>query len=165
MVDGKLADAVVTIRQAGTTVDVTSGRTYTAPDTNPRVLPLAAGPYDVLVRAVDLAGGPSQQLDGVRVNAGETVEKVVDFSSGTLRVGAMRGSELIDATVIVKNLATGKEVSLRTYTSPQTNPRTFELPTGRYGVRVIAVRPPGLGPREFDVEVKAKETVERTINF
>lgn len=165
VIDGRLADAVVTIRQAGTNVDVTSGRTYTAPDTNPRVLPLAAGTYDVDVRAVDLAGGPSQKLDGVEVKAGETVEKVVDFSSGTLRVGAVRGSELIDATVVVKNLATGKEVGLRTYTNPQTNPRAFELPTGRYSVRVIAVRPQGLSPQEFTVEIKAKETVERTINF
>lgn len=165
VVDGKLADAVVTIRQAGTAVDVTSGRTYIAADTNPRVLPLPAGTYDVTVSAVDLAGKPSQRLDGVKVNAGETVEKVFDFSSGTLRIGAKRGSELIDATVIVKNLSTGKEVGLRTYASAQTNPRTFELLPGRYSVRVIAVRPPGLGPQEFTVEVKAGETIERTINF
>lgn len=165
VVDGKLADAVVTVRQAGTSVDVTSGRTYAAADTNPRALPLPAGTYDVTVSAVDLAGNPSQRLDGVQVNAGETVEKVVDFSSGTLRVGAKRGGELVDATVIVRNLATGREVSLRTYASAQTNPRTFELLPGRYSVRVIAVRPAGLSPQEISVEIKAGETIERTINF
>lgn len=165
VVGGQLADAVVLVRRAGTREDVAGGRTYTAADTNPRLLPVPAGAYDVTVRAVDLAGGPSQQLDNVQVVDGETVEKTVDFSSGTLRVGAVRGGQLLDATVTVTNLATGKEVGLRTYTDARTNPRVFELLPGSYRVRVIAVRPAGLSPQEVNVQIKAGETVERTVNF
>lgn len=165
VVDGKLADAVVTIRRAGTTVDVSSGRTYAASDTNPRVLPLPAGDYDVMVRAVDLAGGPSQQINHVKIGDGETVEKTVDFSSGTLRVGAVRGGQLIDAVVAVTNLDTRKEVSLRTYKEARTNPRVFALLPGRYRVRLTAVSPSGLRPQEFNINIKAGESVERTFEF
>lgn len=165
VVGGRLADAVVLVRRAGTQENVTDGRTYTAADTNPRLLPLPAGTYDVTVRAVELAGGPSQQLNGVKVGAGETVEQTFDFSSGTLRIGAVRGAELIDAVVSVTNLDTGQEVGLRTYTAANTNPRTFELLPGRYRVRVTAVRLAGARPQEFNVNIKAGETVERTIEF
>jgi Ca-activated chloride channel homolog len=249
--DGKLTDVVVIVNRAGTAESVGGGRTYEASDTNPRVLPFAAGDYDVVVTAVNLSGAPQIRFPGIKLAAGQTVEKIadfsagelavevirngkpsdaviqvfavgksdavaggrssntnpfifrllpgsyevlvksneiaggptqrltginvegakqqkrtVDFSTGTLRVGAARGSELIDAVVVVTNLATNKdEASLRTYAASNTNPRTFELLPGKYRVKLSAVKPAGLRPQEFEVEIKSGETVQRTADF
>lgn len=250
--DGKLTDVVVHVRRTGTNDEVTGGRTYDAPDTNPRILPLAAGDYDVTVTAVNLSGAPSLRFEKVAIGSGQTVEKTadfsagelaievirngkpseavvqvfatgktdaaatgrtgpgnnpfifrvlpgkyeiavksievaggatmrltdvsvegakqtkrtVDFTTGTLRIGAVRGNELIDAVVTIVLADTGKNVkSARTYATANTNPRTFELPPGRYRVKLAAVKPPGLTPQEVIIEIKPGETLERKIEF
>ncbi len=249
--DGKLTDVVVIVNRAGSSESVGGGRTYEAAETNPRVLPLPAGDYDVVVTAVNLAGAPRIRFDAVKLAAGQTVEKVADFSAGelsvevvrngkpsdaviqifpageneavangrssstnpfkfrllpgryeavvksneiaggpsikltdiniegagqlkrtadfstgTLRIGATRGSELVDAVVVVTNLSTNKDESgLRTYATPNTNPRTFELLPGRYRIRLTPVKPAGLRPQDLEIEIKPGESVQRTVDF
>jgi hypothetical protein len=98
----------------------------------------------------------------VEVTPKGRVELAHDFKSGTLRVGAVRGSELVDATVRVVDQATGKAVdSSRTYTSANSNPSTFVLLPGSYKVTVNAIKLEGRPQQELEVTVVAGETVER----
>ncbi len=157
-----LGDATVRVLQAGTTKQVAAGRTYTASNTNPRVFRLEAGTYDIEVASVSISGKPTYRFEGVSV-AGERVELEHRFASGTLKVGATVGAELVDAAVHVLDAASGKPVAQgRTYTSANSNPKTFTLTPGRYRVTIKAIRRDGAPERELDVEVVAGETVEVT---
>ena len=138
--NGELIDVSIRVANAETGKEVAVGRTYTTEETNPRIIPLAEGTYNVKVTAVGLRGDHKRQLEGLEVKDGETVEKVVDFSSGTLSVQATRNGELSDVTVRVYRPGTKKEVAAgRTYVSEETNPKTFELTAGTYDVTLSAV--------------------------
>ena len=132
--DGKLTDVVVMVNRAGTNESVGSGRTYDAAETNPRVLPLAAGDYDVVVTAVKLFGAPAIRFDGVKLAAGQTVEKVADFSAGELSVEVIRNGKPSDAVIQV--FPVGKTESVAGGRTGSTNPFVFRLLPGRYEVVV-----------------------------
>jgi Ca-activated chloride channel homolog len=123
--DGKLTDVVVTVNRAGTSESVGGGRTYEAAETNPRVLPLAAGDYDVVVIAVNLSGAPRIRFDGVKIAAGQTVEKLADFSAGELVVEVVRNGKASDAVIQV--FPVGKTEAAASGRSGGSNPFTFRL--------------------------------------
>lgn len=164
--NGELGDAVVRVYVAGTTDEVGAGRTYTRAASNPEVMRLTVGTYDVTVGSVEIASGPEQRFEGVVVGPGERAERAVAFESGTLRIGATHGAELVDVVVSVIDTATGKKTKRgRTYVNPSSNPGTFVVPPGEYRVTVGAVRLEGRPQREFEVTVAAGETVERIVDF
>ncbi len=163
--NGKPSDAVVQVFAAGSSQEIAGGRTYQQPATNPLVLRVAPGKYEVVVKSNEIPGGPTLRLTDVVVEGAGQVKRTADFSSGTLRIGASQSGQLIDAVVTVTNNDTGKETGLRTYTAAATNPRSFELMPGQYRIRIAPVKPPGLRSQEISVEVKAGETVERVIEF
>lgn len=106
------------------------------------------------------------KLTDINIEGAAKLKRTADFSTGTLRIGASKGSELVDAVVVVTNLATNKdESSLRTYQTANTNPRTFELLPGRYRVRLTPVKPAGLRPQDIEIEIKPGESVQRTVSF
>jgi len=163
--DGKLTDVVVNVRRAGSSEEVTGGRTYTAPDTNPRILPVPAGDYDVTVTAVNLSGAPTIKFESLRIDAGQTVEKTADFSAGELAVEVVRNGKPADALVQV--YASGKsEVVAAGRTSVNSNPFKFRLLPGRYEVAVKSTEIAG-GPslRLTDIEVEGAKQIERTADF
>ncbi len=164
--DGELADATVRVVRAGSAEEVASGRTYTSPDTNPRLLPLPEGSYDVAVAAVRIAGA-SRRFEGVAVDTGETAEKVVDFSSGELAIGVTRNGELSDATVSVFAAGTRETVaSGRTYRAASSDPRVFRLAAGHYDVEVASVEIAGKPGQLFTgVEVPPRGRAERSQAF
>jgi len=164
--DGALSDALYSVYVAGTRDLAASGRTYRGADSNPKRVRITAGGYDVEMGALEIAGKPMHSFGRVEVAPQGRVELAHDFTSGTLRVGAVRGSELVDATVRVVDQATGKAVdSSRTYTSANSNPSTFVLLPGSYKVTVAAVKLDGKPKRELEVSVAAGETVERQAEF
>lgn len=163
--NGKLSDASIVVYVAGTSQQVASSRSYTAAASNPRVFRLEPGKYDVLLKSIEISGDPTVRLTDVVVDGGQQVKRTHDFLSGTLRVGAVSGGQLIDALVNVTGAENKSEASGRTYTSATSNPKAFELLPGNYRVRVSPVRPTGLGPREITVTVKAGEAAEQTIDF
>jgi Ca-activated chloride channel homolog len=163
--DGQLTDVVVTVRRAGSGEAVTSGRTYDAIDTNPRVLPLAAGDYDVTVTAVKLSGAPSIKFDGVKIGAGQTVERTADFSAGQLSVEVVRNGRRSEAVVQV--FASGKTDAVANgRTSASSNPFVFRVLPGKYDVLVKSIEIAG-GPtiRLTDVVVEGAKQVTRTADF
>ena len=164
--NGELSDATVNIYVAGTSENVEGGRTYVSESSNPAVYRLTAGTYDVEVRSVEIAGDQRHRFEGVVVEPGGRAERSHEFKSGTLRLGAVNGSDLVDATVYVYDLDAGKAVDQgRTYTSPSSNPKTFTVPPGRYRVAFKAVRMEGRPERQIEVIVEAGQTVERNVDF
>ncbi len=163
---GTLSDATYHVRVAGTSREVARGRTYTSARTNPRTVRITSGSYDVGITSVEIEGKPSHEFSRIAVEPRGRVDLSHEFHSGILRVGAVRGGELVDVTVGVLDAETGKPVCQgRTYADPKTNPKAFEVRPGRYRVSVKAVRLEGRPQRQFEVTVEAGETVEQAADF
>lgn len=164
--NGALADATVRVYRAGTQHQVAAGRTYTRPTSNPERFRLTPGAYDVVIASVEIAGAGDVRLPALAVEAGGRVERTHAFTSGRLRVGAVNGSDLVDATVRVVSADSGRPLDQgRTYTNPKSNPRAFELPPGQYRVIVKAVRLPGKPSRELAATVAAGGDTTLTVDY
>jgi hypothetical protein len=164
--NGKPSEGLVQVFAAGKTESVASGRTSAQSGSNPFTFRLLPGKYEIEVKSIEVAGGTTVRLSDVMVEGAKQIKRTVDFTTGTLRLGAVRGGELVDAVVTIVSADSGKDVkSLRTYATANTNPRTFELQPGRYRVRLAAVKPAGLTPQEINIEIRPGETVERTVEF
>ncbi len=164
--NGELSDATVAVYEPGTRKQVAGGRTYRAATSNPKILPLTAGSYDVAVGSVELAHPATQRFEGVTLKPGERIELKHDYASGELRVGARNGAELIDAAVTVFRAGeSGQLAGGRTYTAAKSNPKGFVLAPGTYRVVVTPVRLPGKAKRESQLEVAAGKTAEWIVDF
>ncbi|MFQ5631460.1 MAG: VWA domain-containing protein, partial [bacterium] len=154
--NGALSDATVNVYRTGTRERVTGGRTYKDKTTNPAIYRLTPGAFDIAIGSVELSSKPKVRIEGVVVEGGKRIDRSHEFASGTLRIGAVLGSELVDATVYVRSVESGKPVGQgRTYTSSSSNPRTFELPPGKYRVQVGAVKLKDLPKKVIEVTVIA----------
>ncbi len=146
--DGELIDAAVRVTDTATGKEVAGGRTYTASDTNPRILPVPVGTFDISVKAVRFKGNVEQHFKGVAVADGETVERHADFSVGQFSVKVTRNGALSDATVNVYTEIDGKRKSVagnRSYAHEGKNPVHFSITPGEYEVVVKSVEISG-GP-------------------
>jgi hypothetical protein len=146
---------------------VGGGRTYKSKETNPRIIPLPDGVYDVEVIPLGIKGADKQIIKGVEIKQGETVEKTVDFGFGELTVGVTRNGSLSDATVTVYEPGTKNYVAGgRTYGSPDSNPKRIKLSPGVYDISVgsveIADKPLETIP---GVEIKSGATTEKSVEF
>ena len=160
--NGELSDAVFRLVVPGTGEQAVSGRTYTAVSSNPAKVRIVSGTYEASVGSVELADKPWVSLGEVTVDPQGHVEVSHDFASGTLRVGARRDGELVDATLKIVSATTGEAVGQgRTYTSPSSNPKAFLLAPGDYRVTVAEIRGER---REITVTVVRGETVERMVD-
>ena len=159
--NGILSDATYRIYVAGTSEEVDAGRTYTGEKTNPSTVRITAGTYDIEIRSVEIAGKPTHRVSDVPIGPGGSARVSQDFVSGTLKVGAVKDGELVDVTVYVKSVETGKSVGQgRTYTHEKSNPKTFELVPGEYTVSLKAVRLEGKPQREIEVTIVVGGTAE-----
>jgi Ca-activated chloride channel family protein len=164
--NGALSDATVTAYRSGTRAVVANTRTYTSAAHNPTELRVPAGTYDIVVASVEVAGKPTTRWDGVELAGGGQLERQHDFASGTLRIGARRGTELVDAVVAVHSPGEKAPVAQsRTYVSATSNPKAFDIAPGRYTVTVKPVKPAGLPLREVEVELPAGGSVERIVEY
>jgi len=164
--NGSLSDATVSVYEAGTRNSVAGGRTYTGPESNPKKISIGPGVYDVSIGSVEMTDKPSRVFENIEINAGETTERTVEFSSGVLSVGALSENGLVDATVNVKEAKTGESVAGgRTYAKPESNPKQFMLSPGAYVVTVNALKLEEKPSRSFEVEVKEGETAKIEASF
>lgn len=165
--NGELIDARVSVTRSGSDEEIAAGRTYTASATNPRLLPLTAGDYDVEVQAVRFKGEITQAFAGVTVASGDTLSKVVDFSVGELAVQVTRNGKLSDATINVYNAGTNSRVAAgRSYNSARSNPKVFELTPGSYDVVIGSVEMQGKPEtRLAGVVVTPGDRTQHTHNF
>lgn len=159
--NGELSDATVRVLARGERKQVAGGRTYVAAPSNPRVLTVLAGTYDVEVRSVELKGDTEHRFEAVVVKGNERTDLQHDYASGTLSVEAQRGGTLIDAVVQIYD-ANGKSVvGRRTYATESSNLVKFVLAPGAYRVQVNELR----GERkELDVDVTAADTIAISVD-
>lgn len=140
--DGELLDVSIQVVD-GAGEDVAAGRTYRDPSTNPRLLPLPAGSFEVEVSALGVAGESVRRFT-IEIAKGATVEREVDFSTGELVLGVTRNGELSDALYRVVPLGGTKAAATgRTYRNAQSNPATVRLTAGDYEVELGAVEVEG----------------------
>lgn len=141
--------------------EVAKGRTYRAATSNPARKRITSGTYDVSIRSVEIKNRPWVDLGPVTLEPGGAATVSHDYASGTLRIGARRDGELVDATIDVVDVATGKSVAGgRTYASEKSNPKSFLLEPGEYDVTVKELR----GERRtIRVRVERGETLERFV--
>ncbi|MDJ0758160.1 MAG: VWA domain-containing protein [Woeseiaceae bacterium] len=138
--NGELSDATVRVLSRGERQQVAAGRTYVAATSNPRVLTVPAGSYDVEVKSVELKGSVEQRFENVAIAGGETTEIQHDFKSGTLSVEVRRADILIDAVVQIYDADDRSVVGRRAYANESKNPVSFDLMPGLYTVKIREVR-------------------------
>lgn len=160
--NGELSDVTVQIFPVGEKKAVATGRTYRQKTHNPASYKVVPGVYDVEMKFLEIGNAPTIRFEKQVLESGKTISLSHDHPSAELKIGAKQGATLVDATVAIYSKATGKEVDRgRTYMSSSSNPKPFVLEPGMYKVEVKAVKPKELGMKTIEVEVKAKESIER----
>jgi Ca-activated chloride channel homolog len=132
----ELSDATYRVLVTATGEAAARGRTYTRASSNPDVIRLTPGRYQVEVRNLELDSKPLVDLGEVVVEPRERTEAAHDFTSGELVVGARRATGLVDAVVHVFDSEGRAVTQRRTYTKPSNNPVHFVLAPGAYRVDV-----------------------------
>jgi len=163
--NGDLSDAAIRVRPAGAQTQAAAGRSYRSAKSNPKVFRLPPGSYDVTIGSVEMAGGIERTLRNQVVKSNERTEAELAFESGTLKIGAVLGAELVDATTNVTDSAGKAVAGGRTYTHSKSNPKTYELLPGNYEVVVSPVRLPNAARRTVSVQVTAGATTMETVDF
>jgi len=124
----------------------------------------SSGNDDVVIGSVEIFGGAEKKIGGAIIKSGTRVDHVHNFESGTLRIGAVSDSALVDAVVQVVDAASGATVAQsRTYTSASSNPKAFELLPGRY--RAIAKAIKSKAKKSLEITVVAGKAAEHAIDF
>jgi Ca-activated chloride channel family protein len=164
--NGALSDAVIEIYPAGTNKAIATTRSYTKAENNPAKLKIPPGIYDLVFKSVEIGGRPEIKITKKELGSAGNLKFTHNFESGELSIGAKKGQELVDATLNVVSIKTGKSVEAgRTYKTASTNPKKYILEPGRYRVDLKPVRQEGLAEKSITVEVTAKGTIEKIVEW
>lgn len=160
--NGELSDALVAVQRPGERTNTTGGRTYRSATSNPKVMKISSGTYDVSIKSVEMRNGPEPVFENVVVNGGERTEISYQYSSGIVRIGTHRSGVLVDSVVGVvdeegKNIGGG-----RTYTSENSNPKEFIVAPGAYVIRISEIRGE---KRELPATVVAGEATDIIVDL
>ncbi len=162
--NGHLSDASLQILKPGTKTAIASGRTYTNQNSNPRKFQILPGNYDIEISSVDISGRPQKIFANQQIISGKTLKLHQNFETGQLVIGARQGDQLIDATINITKQGTSVG-SGRTYTSSNSNPKTFILEAGSYKIELRPVKPKGLLAKSIEIKLKANEILEKMISW
>jgi len=136
------------------------------PEQNPAKLKIPPGVYDIVFSSVEISGRPEIKVLKRELGSAGNLKFTHNFESGELSIGAKNAQGLVDATVNIINVKTGKSVGAgRTYQEANSNPKTFILQPGQYRVELKSVKPAGLGTKSVTVEITAKGTVEKILEW
>ena len=138
--NGELVDALIEVYDAGTNDGVTQARSYTSVATNPSLIGLPYGKYDVHVSLIGTSGVPPLVFSNLDVNTDTIRTEIADFSTGSASIKVIANGALHDATVNIYDQLSGKRVEGgRTYKSERTNPSIFQLAPGSYRAVIKSV--------------------------
>jgi len=157
-------DAMIKVIDRETGKPVSTTRTYGRMQT----MEMNPGTYDVTYQALVMKGMYTfHKMENVEIIAGETKVLSHNFETGIAMIGVKTASgELIDATVNFKEMVSGKWIAgSRTYTSSNNNPRKFLLNPGKYSVKIVTLRVHKGKSENFEITIKAGETVEKIITY
>jgi Ca-activated chloride channel family protein len=164
--NGALSDATIQIFPAGTNKVTASTRSYNHAKQNPAKLKIPPGVYDIVIGSVEIGGAPKIKILKKELGSAGNLQFSHDFKSGEFSIGAKKGQELIDATINIISIKTGKSVDAgRTYKTSSTNPKKFILEPGTYRIDLGPVRQEGLAKKSITVEITAKGTLERIVEW
>ncbi len=133
-----------------------------------QIVEVNPGVYDIEVAVLRINGLETKHtFENVKIVANKTVEVSHDFKTGIAMIGVMSGTNLLDATVTIKEVSTGTNVAgSRTYTSSSSNPREFILNPGKYAITTMVVSGDLKGKKEaFEIVVKQGETTTKIITY
>ena len=100
------------------------------------VLKLQPGLYDVMVENQEDAGRPAIRFSGIAIELGKTVEKIAEFSGGTLKITAVRNGKPFSAYCTVFPSGQGTERKPITNNWTGNDGAVFQLLPGAYDVVV-----------------------------
>jgi len=169
--NGEPTPALYDVYESGTDEEVAGGELGGGPEDNhpnPERIELKPGDYDIAVNPRELAMD-ERRVSGLTLSAGEEVTKRVDFSPGTLVIGASRNEDPTPALYDVYESGTDEEVAGGELgggpddTHP--NPERVALPPGDYDIEVEP-RELEMAAREVSgVTVAGGEEVTKTLDF
>jgi Ca-activated chloride channel family protein len=160
--NGKLFEAYMEVFLQGQRESVFSGGTDIDPKSSGTKL--KPGTYDLVVEDRETAQQTPVKIDGIVVEAGKTVTREVDFSSGALRLTVIKGGKPSFAWVYVN--AAGTENKVESADTSVDNPLTLHLVSGTYDVVVLddRISPPQKVVFE-GIAITPGMTVEKTADF
>ena len=123
---------------------------------------LPAGDYDIEIRAAGISV-PDRLLEDIPVRNGETTERSVDFSTGSVELTVTTNGQPLKARTYIQ-YADGHEEARRDGTDSE-GYASYTIPVGEYRIQV---RPDGISaPDQFidDVTVEAGETTTRSLEI
>ncbi|MDN5781695.1 MAG: VWA domain-containing protein [Luteimonas sp.] len=123
---------------------------------------LTAGDYDIKVRPMGVSA-PDRLLEGITVSNGETTERNVDFSTGTVELTVTTNGKPLKARTYIQ-YADGHEEASRDGTDGE-GLASYTIPVGEYRIQV---RPDGISaPDQFidDVTVEAGKTTTKRLEI
>lgn len=161
--NGEGWDAVVRVISPSTGKAVSSGRTYGKTDLHD----VDPGVYNIELTAMKIDGSQSKVLlENFEVKSGEANSLEHNFQSGIVNVGAKSSAGLMDATIQIKEVSTGKVVaSGRTYESSSSNPGKFILTPGTYELTLKGVGKNTDKKNTSSFEITPGGTVDQLITF
>jgi hypothetical protein len=110
-VNEELAKADVDIYEAGTDHKVAGDYTGRREKNNPSIFTLEPGEYDVTVEIMDMDDRPEEKLEGITVGKGQTVQKEIRMTAGTLKIKATLNGEPGRADIDVYKAGTRNRVA------------------------------------------------------
>ena len=162
----KLVDSTVTIKNSKTGENVSSVRTYPKSKSNPKEVILTPGEYDVVVTALKMNTKPSKEFKGVELKAGDTIEEIVQFPRGVIKVSATQSEQNVKSTVRVKDSKTGEQLAYGyTDLKASKNPIEFVLPPGSYEVVVEPYKMEEVSDKVFNVDLKSQDNLDLNVDF
>ncbi len=163
-VNGELTDGIARVYPADFSQPVANARTYGGT----KVMEVDPGTYHITFEGLKVNGaGKLDTIRNITLDGGAAREMVHNFEVGTLVIGVQTQSgELIDATVNVVDKALRQNIAgSRTYTSPGSNPRTYDLTPGFYEVRIRTLGAHSGQDETIEVEIKPQTTVEKILTY
>lgn len=162
--NGEGCDATVNVISLTTGKNVARSRTYG----KTKQMEVSPGSYELVIKVIGIEGSAIEHtVNNLVVQSGEITAVSHNFSSGTAMIGVQNADGLVDATVNIIDLDSGKNVARgRTYTSPNNNPKEFILTPGEYEFIVKAVSGANKGATDKStITVEVGSIVEKIIKF
>ena len=113
-----------------------------------------------------MQGGPSQSFSGIAIEGGKSIERVAEFSGGTLKVKAVRNGKPFLAYCTVFTTGEGKEKEQVTNRWTGEGGAAFELLPGMYEITVENQSDANRPKLNFEgIAIEGGKSIERVAEF